>query len=97
MTLRISYAGAPRAAQLETENQGLKYQLYHHKITRTRKRVQVDPNKRYSNAETIQAAINQAAALQAQQAAPSAEKAARTLATATASLSFNFMCTQWQT
>ena len=35
-----------RAAQLETENKRLKYQLDSTRITRSRKRVQVNPNER---------------------------------------------------
>jgi hypothetical protein len=47
-----------RAAQLEAENVQLQYQLDTYQITCTRKRVQVNPNKRFSNVEAIQLAIN---------------------------------------
>ena len=52
-----------RAAQLKAENQRLKYQLDSARITHSRKRVQVNPNERFSNVESIKAAINRAAAL----------------------------------
>ena len=56
-----------RAAQLEAENQRLKYQMDSTKITRFRKRVQVNPNECFSNVEAVNVAIDQAAALQTQQ------------------------------
>ncbi|KAF1923886.1 DDE-domain-containing protein [Didymella exigua CBS 183.55] len=77
-------------------NQQLKYQLDHYKITRTRKRVQVNPNERFSNVESIQAAIDRAADLQAQQASTSAEKEAEKAAAAAVARTLNSMCTQWQ-
>lgn len=85
-----------RAAYLEADNQQLKYQLEQHKVTRIRKRIQVNPNKRFSNVEAIQVAVDQAAALQAQQASSSAEKEAQKVAIATAAATLNSMCTQWQ-
>ena len=36
-----------RAAQLEAENHRLKYQSNRFKITRTRKRIQINPNERF--------------------------------------------------
>jgi hypothetical protein len=85
-----------RAAQLEAENQRLKYQLDSAKITRVRKRVQVNPNERFSNVEVIKAAIDRAAALQAQQASTSPEKEAQKAAAAAAALELSSMCTEWQ-
>ncbi|KAF1929089.1 uncharacterized protein M421DRAFT_62067, partial [Didymella exigua CBS 183.55] len=85
-----------RAAQLKAENQQLKYQLDHCKITCTRKRVQVNPNERFSNVESIQAAIDRAAALQVQQASTSAEKEAEKAAAAALARTLNSMYTQWQ-
>jgi hypothetical protein len=85
-----------RAAQLEADNQRLKHQLDYHKITRTRKRVQVNPNERFSNVESIKAAIDRAAALQAQQASASPEKEAKKAAAAAAALTLSSMCTEWQ-
>jgi len=85
-----------RAAQLEAENQRLKYQLDNHKITRTRKRVQVNPNERFSNVEAVQMAVNRAAALQASQASKIQEQQAQKAATTAAALALNSMCTQWQ-
>ena len=85
-----------KAAQLEAQNKRLQYQLDSTPITRSRKRVQVDPNERFSNAEKIQAAIDRAAALQAQQASTSPEKKAQKAAAAAAALSLQSMCTEWQ-
>jgi hypothetical protein len=89
-------AANTRAAQLEAENQRLKYQLDSTRITRLRKRVQVNPNERFSNVESIKAAIDRAAALQALQASNSPEKEAKNAAEEAAALTFNSMCTQWQ-
>ena len=58
-----------RAAGLEAENQRLKYQIDSTKVTRVRKRIQIDPNKRFSKVEAIKAAIEQAAAQQAENVA----------------------------
>ena len=85
-----------RAAQLEAENQRLKYQLDSTRNTRVRKRVQVNLNKRFSNVKSIKAAIDRAAALQAQQASTSPEKEAQKAAAAAAALTLSSMCTEWQ-
>jgi hypothetical protein len=85
-----------RAAQLEADNQRLKYQLDSTRNTRVRKRVQVNPNERFSNVESIKAAIDRAAALQAQQASTSPEKEAKKTAAAAAALTLSSMCTEWQ-
>ena len=85
-----------RAAQLEAENQRLKYQLDTTRNTRVRKRVQVNPNERFSNIESIKAAIDRAAALQAEQASTSPEKEAQKAAAAAAALTLSSMCTEWQ-
>ena len=69
-------AANTRAAELQAENQRLKYQLDSTRVTRSRKRVQVDPNERFSNVESIKAAIDRAAALEAQQNSTSPEKEA---------------------
>jgi hypothetical protein len=85
-----------RAAQLEAENQRLKYQLDSTRDTCGRKRVQVNPNERFSNIQSIKAAIDQAAALEAQQASRSPEKEAQKAAAAASALALDSMCTQWQ-
>jgi hypothetical protein len=85
-----------RAAQLEAENQRLKYQLDSTTVTRVRKRVQVNPNQRFSNVESIKAAIDRAAAQQAQQASTSLENEAQKAAEAAAARTLNSMCTEWQ-
>lgn len=85
-----------RAALLTAENQRLKYQLDRCQTTRVRKRVQVDPNERFSNVESIKAAIDRAAALQAQWTSISPEKEAEKAAMAAAALTLSSMCTEWQ-
>ena len=85
-----------RAAQLKAENQQLKYQLHSTTVTRVRKRVQVNPNQRFSNVESIKAAIDRAAAQQAQQASTSPENKAQKAAEAAAARTLNSMCTEWQ-
>ncbi|RYN70635.1 hypothetical protein AA0119_g13691 [Alternaria tenuissima] len=85
-----------RAAQLEAENQRLKYQLHSTTVTRVRKRVQVNPNQRFSNVESIKTAIDRAAAQQAQQASTSPENKAQKAAEAAAARTLNSMCTEWQ-
>ena len=89
-------AANTRAAQLQSENERLKHQLDSSIVTRSRKRVRVDPNTRFSNVEAIKTAIDHAAALQAQQTAKSPEKEARRAAAAAAALNLNSMCTEWQ-
>ena len=85
-----------RAAQLEHENQRLKYQVDTTRITQSRKRVQVNPNERFSNVESIKAAIDRAAALQAQQTSTSPEKEAQKAAAEAAALTLKSMCSEWQ-
>lgn len=85
-----------RAAQLAADNQRLRYQVDTYRITRTRKRVQVNPNERFCNVDSIKAALDRAAALQAQQASTSPEKEAEKAAAAAAALTLQSMCTQWQ-
>ncbi len=62
-----------------------------------RKRVHVHPNERFSNVESIKAAIDRPAALQAQQASNSPDKEAeKAAAAAAAALTLDSMCTEWQ-
>jgi hypothetical protein len=89
-------AANTRAARLQAENQRLKYQLDSTRVTRLRKRVQVDPNERFSNVESIKAAIDRAAALEAQQNSTSPEKEAQKAAVEVAARTLDSMCTQWQ-
>jgi hypothetical protein len=56
----------------------------------------VNLNERFSNVESIKAAIDRAAALQAQQASTSLEKEAKKAAAAAAALTLSSMCTEWQ-
>ena len=78
------------------ENQRLKHQLDRCQTTRVRKRVQIDPNERFSNVESIKVAIDRAAALQAQRTSTSTEKEAKKAAMAAAALTLRSMCTEWQ-
>jgi hypothetical protein len=85
-----------RAAGLEAENQRLKYQLHTTKVTRVRKRVQIDPNQRFSNVEVIKAAVKQATAQQAEKDTLTLEKEAQKAAAEAAARSLDSMCTSWQ-
>ena len=85
-----------RAALLTAENQRLKYQLDRCQTTRVRKRVQVDPNVRFSDVDSIQAAIRRAAAQQSQQAAISQENEAETSAALVAAAALSSMYNEWQ-
>jgi hypothetical protein len=51
-TKAISIVNA-RSAQLQAESQRLKYQLDQINDRQSRKRVRINPNERYSNAEEI--------------------------------------------
>ena len=85
-----------RAAGLEAENQRLKYQLDSTKITRVRKRVQIDPNERFANVEAIKAAMALAAAQEAENAAKNPEKEAEKAAKEAAARTLSSMCTVYQ-
>ena len=89
-------AANTRAAELQAENQRLKYQLDSTRVTRPRKRVQVNPNERFSNVESIKAALDRAAALKAQQDSTTPEKEAQKAAAEVAARTLDSMCTQWQ-
>lgn len=85
-----------RAAGLEAENQRLKYQLDSTKITRVRKRVQIEPNERFANIEAIKAAMALAAAREAENAAKNPEKEAEKAAKEAEARSLDSMCTVYQ-
>ena len=84
------------SAQLEAEVQCLKHQLDQLQGTETRKRIRVNPNKRFSNAESIKAAIDKAAAQAAQASTKKTEKAAKAAAAQAAAHTLASMCTQFQ-
>jgi hypothetical protein len=75
-----------RAADLQARNERLKYQLNACRITRTRKRVQVNLNERFGNIKSMKAAVDRAAALEAQQASKSAERGSRSCSSNSSSL-----------
>jgi hypothetical protein len=85
-----------RAASLQAENQRLKYQLDNSRNTASRKRVQVNPNERFSNVETIKAALDRAAATKAQQDANAVEKAAQKASAEAAAATLQSMCNEFQ-
>ena len=80
------------SAQLEAKVQCLKHQLDQLQGTETRKRIRVNPNERFSNAESIKAAIDKAAAQAEQASTKKTEKAAK----AAAAHTLASMCTQFQ-
>jgi cell shape-determining protein MreC len=80
------------SAKLQAENQSLRYQLEQLQSRQTRKRVKVDQNERFSNAESIKAAIDRAAAQAAQASTKETKKAAKAAAASTLAS----MCTQFQ-
>ena len=83
-------------AQLQAENQHLKYQLEQLQSRQTRKRARVDQNERFSNAESIKAAIDRAAAQVAQSSTTETEKIAKAAAAQAEALTLASMCTQFQ-
>jgi hypothetical protein len=94
-------AANTRAAMLQAENQGLRFQLQKATdSTRVRKRVQVDMNERFSTLNHVQAALERAAAHQSHLAATAkqrhankvtAERAANQIAQ-----EIDKMCTEFQ-
>ncbi|KAI0994766.1 hypothetical protein K3495_g13416 [Podosphaera aphanis] len=54
------------------------------------------PNEGYSNAETIEAAIDRAAEIQAQQESNAAENETKRASEAAEVLKFQSMCSEWQ-
>ena len=84
------------SAQLEAEVQCLKHQLDQLQGTETRKRIRVNPNERFSNAESIKAAIDRAAAQVTQSSTKETEKAAKAAAAQAEALTLASMCTEFQ-
>jgi cell shape-determining protein MreC len=84
------------SAQLQAENQHLKYQLEQLQSRQTRKRVRVDQNERFSNAESIKAAIDRAAAQVTHASTKETQKAAKAAAAQAAALTLDSMCTEFQ-
>jgi hypothetical protein len=74
----------------------LKHQLDQLQGTETRKRIRVNPNERFSNAESIKAAIDKAAAQAEQASTKKTEKAAKAAAAQAAAHTLASMCTQFQ-
>ena len=85
-----------KAAQLEQDNKRLQYQLNRATNTRSKKRVKINQNERFTNAEAIKAAIDLAAASAARNASNSHTKEAAARAAAAAATSLQSMCSEWQ-
>ena len=83
-------------AQLQAENQHLKYQLEQLQSRQTRKRVKVNQNERFSNAESIKAAIDRAAAQVTQSSTKETKRAAKAAAAQAEALTLASMCTEFQ-
>ncbi|KAI0995704.1 hypothetical protein K3495_g12475, partial [Podosphaera aphanis] len=91
----LSEANA-RAALSEFEKQQAQYQLDSSQTTRSRRRIQVNPNERFSDAEAIRDAVDRATMLSAQVASRNAEIEARRDVSGSAGATFESMCNQWQ-
>ncbi|KAK7178125.1 transposase [Paraphaeosphaeria sporulosa] len=83
-------------AGLEVEKRRLEQQLETTSSQRRRKRVQIDPNQRFAEVETIREAIRAAEALAAQQSRSIVSSAAERAAVVTTAVALESMCTQWQ-
>jgi hypothetical protein len=82
-----------RLAGLQADNQRLNYLLNSAKSTRPRKRVQIDPNERFSNIDAIKAAHERAEAQAKEVATSTPEKAVEIAAKAAEARSLESMCT----
>ena len=80
-----------RAAELETEKKRLRSQLETLGPKRPRKRVQIDPNQRFADIETIMVAVRASSLLEAQNNNEAAEKAAAKIAVETAAQTLQSM------
>ena len=85
-----------QAAGLEAGKRRLEQQLETASSQRRRKRVQVDPNQRFVEVETIREAMCTAKALAAQQGGSTILSALEAAAAATAAATLQSMCTTWQ-
>ena len=86
-----------RAAGLEAEKRRLEHQLQTAHSQRRRKRVQVDPNQRFAEVESIRQAMQAAEALLALQKKKKTRKRTSKKALVTIVVApFESMCTQWQ-
>jgi hypothetical protein len=85
-----------RAAELQLQNERLQHQLNQLKPTLPKKRVQRDPNYRFSDIEAIRAVQVAAAEAADQIAAKTARKLAKKTVTRPATFDYSSMCTEWQ-
>jgi DDE superfamily endonuclease len=89
-------AANSRAAGLEIEKRRLEHQLETSTSYRPRKRIQVDPNQRFAEVETIMGALRRAEASAARQSRSTVSSTAERAAVVTAAAALESMCTQWQ-
>ena len=89
-------AANARAAGLEVEKRRLEYQLQTTRSKRRRKRVQEDPNQRFTDVESIVQAMRAAEALQARQQRATIANASERATIAAAARTLESICTQWQ-
>ena len=85
-----------RAAEFESTNKRLLYQLQQLQNKHTKKRVQIDPNERFLGVEQIRSALIAAAASKAKNNTKKRSKKPRKQAQNTAQIAFETMCNQWQ-
>ncbi|KAI0994534.1 hypothetical protein K3495_g13647, partial [Podosphaera aphanis] len=83
-----------RAALSEFEKQQAQHQLDSSQTTRSRRRIQVNPNERFSDTEAIRDAVDRATTLSAQIASRNVEIEARRDVSGSAGTTFESMCNQ---
>ncbi|RYN21200.1 hypothetical protein AA0115_g9842 [Alternaria tenuissima] len=83
-------------AALYTDNLKLQHQANQLKIKKPKKRVHLEPNKRFVNVEAIKAAMDAAAASAAQKTRKQTREAAQKAPTQSYDIPYSSMCNQWQ-
>ncbi|KAF2682035.1 DDE-domain-containing protein [Lentithecium fluviatile CBS 122367] len=91
-----SFLSTPQGppAGLEAENKRLHSQVESLAPKRPRKRVQIEPNQRFADIETIMVAVQASTLLEAQNNSEAAEKAAERAAAEAAAQTLQSMCTE---
>ena len=85
-----------RAAGLEAEKRRLEQQVEDASPQQPRKRVQQDPNLRFTEVDSIREAMHAAEVLAAQHSRSTVSSAREKAAVVTAAIALESMCTQWQ-
>jgi hypothetical protein len=83
-------------AELRASNQRLLHQLDQAQIKLPRKRIRPDPNQRFSDQDTIRAAISQAAVEAARKTTKRRDRKAIKAVTQSVTTTFDSMCIDWQ-